>query len=1161
MLQSFNFTLPIMFRLPLLSLLCLAVLSRTGLATTISSVDHPAVPVGETITFSGSGFTGTSAVTFFWARNVAPASFSVVSNTELDVTFPTLVQSIRDHYVLVESPSGSALTMAGSVIEFTGTGSVPNTFPSPTQVIAKAGSVLEGVPGGVTVLYVETGAVLQISGSLGSQLVIFAESGAVLDFRNSTFSPFLPTQVYYSTGTTILGSLPSSPQASKQIPPLSLHRGVGPFTLGVRVNVSVVGDGTATVVPDSPFIRHGTNFTLTATPAPGWLFQGWSGSVTGTNPVTTASSGTSDKNIVATFTQGYTLETFSNSRGTITANPDLETYAPGQAIQLVATAAPGYQFVGWGGDFTGSSANPLPVTMDSHKIATAVFEPIVPPAGPMVASVDHPAVPVGETTTLTGTGFTGTTAVRYHWQPYIDSAAFTEVSDSELRVTFPDVPQNIRDRFLLIESAAGSTVTMAGEVLELTGVASPPTSPSPVQILAKAGAVVRGFSLSTRVVYVESGAVLQNVPGSSSGCLILAEDGATLDFRGTTFSTSSPPLVLYSPGTTILGSLPAPTGGITGLAAILPRQVTPLSLSRGIGPFTLGVRVNLSTVGEGTAQVEPAGPFVRHSTDITLTATPAPGSIFQGWSGSASGSTPLLVTSSGISDRNIVATFASGYTLSTHAGSWGSVTPDPVQETYAPDQQISLLASPLPGYRFVKWGADLAGSTDNPATLAMNGNKLVTAVFEPVAPVAGPRITSADPTAVPEGENFNFTGTGFTGTSAVSFFWRPFIATAGFNVISDAELEVTFPDLAQPSREYFVLVEAAAGSTVTMAGAIHEFTGVGSLPSFPSPLQVVVKAGSVLNGVPSGTRVVYVESGAVLRQVPASSSSCTIFAEDGSTLDLRGLVFSTSTPPLILHGPGTAILGSLPAPAGGIAGPVVSRQIPPPSLSRNIGPFTEGFELVLQPEGPGTVTVNPVMEFYPRGTAVTLTAVPNPGNHFIRWGGGISSTTNPVTFAIGSSSPVTARFSDRPDFFTSWRLEYFTAAELADPQISGLDADPDGDQITNAAEYAFGSDPRVAGGGKGIRMLPGGNPHRDGNLRLVYDRPVNAADINYILQAGLTTGGWFDGSSGDVTFEVIEETVQAQGPKMEKVTLLLNFTGEIPKSLFFRLTANIEDLP
>jgi hypothetical protein len=43
--------------------------------------------------------------------------------------------------------------------------------------------------------------------------------------------------------------------------------------------------------------------------------------------------------------------------------------------------------------------------------------------------------------------------------------------------------------------------------------------------------------------------------------------------------------------------------------------------------------------------------------------------------------------------------------------------------------------------------------------------------------------------------------------------------------------------------------------------------------------------------------------------------------------------------------------------------------------------------------------------------------------------------------------------------YAVWRVEQFTSPANADPLISGPDADPDHDGFTNAAEFAFGSDP------------------------------------------------------------------------------------------------------
>ena len=95
----------------------------------ISSTDHQAVPAGETITFSGSGFSDTNQVTFFWAIFGFDTTFNIVSDTTLEVVFPQPWQPGRDHFVLIETDTGSTVSLETpespeEIEEFTGNGPV-----------------------------------------------------------------------------------------------------------------------------------------------------------------------------------------------------------------------------------------------------------------------------------------------------------------------------------------------------------------------------------------------------------------------------------------------------------------------------------------------------------------------------------------------------------------------------------------------------------------------------------------------------------------------------------------------------------------------------------------------------------------------------------------------------------------------------------------------------------------------------------------------------------------------------------------------------------------------------------------------------------------------------------------------------------------------------
>jgi len=149
------------------------------------------------------------------------------------------------------------------------------------------------------------------------------------------------------------------------------------------ITTNGVGQGTVSADPPGPYTA-GQQVTLTATPATGWVFSGWSGAATGTaNPLTVTMDG--NKNITATFVEqtGTTFALTTNvvGQGAVSANPQ-GPYAPGQQATLTATPAQGWIFSGWSGAASGTT-NPLTVTMDSNKTITATFTEQSAPANPL----------------------------------------------------------------------------------------------------------------------------------------------------------------------------------------------------------------------------------------------------------------------------------------------------------------------------------------------------------------------------------------------------------------------------------------------------------------------------------------------------------------------------------------------------------------------------------------------------------------------------------------------------------------------------------------------------------------------------------------------------------------------------------------------------------
>jgi len=86
--------------------------------------------------------------------------------------------------------------------------------------------------------------------------------------------------------------------------------------------------------------------------------------------------------------------------------------------------------------------------------------------------------------------------------------------------------------------------------------------------------------------------------------------------------------------------------------------------------------------------------------------------------------------------------------------------------------------------------------------------------------------------------------------------------------------------------------------------------------------------------------------------------------------------------------------------------------------------------------------------------------------------------------------------------YYGWDNFHFTGAERDDPAVSGPEADPDGDGMENFAEYAFGMDPRRAGGSAVAFAWADGRP------AVRFLRPTHAIDVEYDLLASDDLDHW-----------------------------------------------------
>lgn len=744
------------------------------------------------------------------------------------------------------------------------------------------------------------------------------------------------------------------------------------FALGAReLSVTPVGTGAGSVTSApagidcgadcSEDFDHGTVVTLTAHPDSSSTFDGWSGACSGAG-LTCTITVTGPLAVSASFTlrpRTLTVVTNGTGNGTVASAPEgiacgadcAEDYPHGTSVTLTATAsAADSRFVGWSGACSGSRGT-CTVSMTAAASVTATFALL------------------GRDLTIARDG-TGAGVVTSSPEG-IDCGA--ECATSFAHGTL----------VVLTATPDAATSSFAGWAGACSG-----TSRTCALSMTAARDARATFTLLPRALSVALAGSGEGSVTSSPGGIACGAD-CTEDYaHGTTVVLTAAP----NPGTSSFAGWTGACSGAALTCSVSMTEARAVTATFARLPRTLDVEI--AGTGAGTVTSSPAGIACRgdctedyaHGTVVELTARPAPGSVFDGWTGACSGPTCSIEMTAA---RRAVATF----TLTRHAvrvtvggTGAGTVTSSPAgidcgrdcEETYDYGTPVVLTARPATGSVFASWGGACAGTAGPSCTVSVAAAAAVTATFD---------ITQRRLTVTRAGA-----GAG-TVTSV----------PAGIACAPDCDEDLAYGTAV-------TLTAAADGATSRFAGWGGACSGAATTCS----VSMTEARGVTATFELLGRRLDVSVTGSGAGRVTSSPSGI----DCGTDCDQD---FAHGTPVTLTAAPDTAT-SRFAGWSGACAGTDLTCSVAMSaarSVSARFEPLARRLDVTPAGTGTGRVTSAPAgidcgsdcSEDYAHGTPVTLTAAPDGAtSRFAGWSGACTTTATTCSVTMSAARSVTARF-------------------------------------------------------------------------------------------------------------------------------------------------------
>ncbi len=533
----------------------------------------------------------------------------------------------------------------------------------------------------------------------------------------------------------------------------------------------------------------GQEVTLTAEPIGEFAFSGWGGDCTGKSPQIAVTMDAA-KSCIATF--DLMLNLYKRGDGLVTSTPSgidcgAQCQSPfmlNQEITLTAVAENGYGFTKWEGDCNGSTPE-IKVTLDKTKQCTAIFDLYltVEKTGNGTVTSDYAGINCGNSCKApypVDTGLTLTAEADTGYQ-FVGWEGDCQGTESDAQVTI-NTSRHCQANFAVVLSVekkgSGDGVVLSEPVgLDCGSQCSAPfdlgakvalsATPDGDSEFTTWSGKCEGLTTSTSVTVEEAKTCDANFallpPEGEQNLTVIVKggDGTVTSQPAGLDCTDSCTLAYPENSGVLLTATPAKTSKFTGwtgdcsgsketIAATVLTHSTVCLANFELLPPSYQLTVETKN-GNGTITSNPVGADCGNSdkncfgfaenTTVNLTLTPAPDSVFLGWSGHCSGTavtTNLLIDKE---NKKCTAHLELKPTLNlslTKTGN-GTVSSQPVgmdcQEAscITPFYQgavISLSAVPDHDSKFGSWGGDCVG-TGSIATVTLDTAKTCTVVFQP----------------------------------------------------------------------------------------------------------------------------------------------------------------------------------------------------------------------------------------------------------------------------------------------------------------------------------------------------------------------------------------------------------------------------------------------